>query len=71
MSPSPFDTVARRIRKELREAVQHQVNAYQSIESVKGRTLSLHQAWAEWNEAHRQDLGQLLMIRKASSVTSS
>lgn len=69
MSPSPFDTVARRIREELREAVQHQVQAYRSIESRKGRALSLHQAWTEWNEPHREDLGRLLMVRTGGSVS--
>jgi hypothetical protein len=70
MSPSPFDTVARRIREELREAVQHQVHAYQSIECRKGHALTLQQAWTEWNEAHREDLGPLLMIQAAGSLTS-
>jgi hypothetical protein len=60
MLSSPFDTVAQRIRQELREAVKQEVQAYQWIESRKGRALSLQQAWTEWNVAHREDLGQFL-----------
>jgi hypothetical protein len=58
MLSSPFDTVVQRIRDELREAVRHEVQAYQWIESKKGRALTLRQAWTEWNEAHREDLAR-------------
>jgi hypothetical protein len=60
MLSSPFDTVAQRIKQELREAVKQEVQAYQWIESRKGRVLSSQQAWTEWNDAHREDLGQFL-----------
>lgn len=69
-SSSPFDSVAQRIRVELREAIRHEVEAYQWIESENGRSLSLQQAWFEWNDAHRKDLGQLLMVRLSGSTTS-
>jgi hypothetical protein len=64
MLSSPFDTVAQRIRQELREAVKQEVQAYQWIESRKGRALSLQQAWTEWNEAHREDLGQFFKSQR-------
>ena len=64
MLSSPFDTVAQRIRQELREAVKQEVQAYQGIESRKGRALSLQEAWTEWNDAHREDLGQLLKSQR-------
>ena len=64
MLSSPFDTVAQRIREELRETVKQEIQAYQWIESKKGRALSWQQAWTEWNEAHREDLGQFLMSRR-------
>jgi hypothetical protein len=64
MLSSPFDTVAQRIRQELRETVKREVQAYQWIESRKGRALSMQQAWTEWNEAHREDLGQFLKSQR-------
>jgi hypothetical protein len=64
MLSSPFDTVAQRIRQELREAIKQEVQAYQWIESRKGRALSLQQAWTEWNDAHREDLGQFLKSQR-------
>ena len=67
MLSSPFDTVAHRIRQELREAVKQEVQAYQWIESRKGRALSLQQAWTEWNDGHREDLGQFLKSQRIDS----
>lgn len=64
MLSSPFETVAQRIRQELREAVKQEVQAYQRIESRKGRALSLQEAWTEWNDAHREDLGQFLKSQR-------
>jgi hypothetical protein len=70
MLSSPFDTVVQRIRDQLREAVRHEVQAYHWIESKKGRALTLRQAWTEWNEAHREDLGRLLTVQMPDSITS-
>ena len=63
MLSSPFETLARRIRQELHDAVQHQVEVYQWTESKKGRALSFQEAWTEWNQAHWEDIGQFLMVQ--------
>jgi hypothetical protein len=63
MSSNPFDTLAKRIRQELQEAMEEQVRAYQRIEGRKGRALAWEQAWTEWTEAHRENFGQFLMLR--------
>ena len=62
MLSNPFDTLAERIREELREAIEQQVRAYQWIEGKKGRALAWEQAWTEWTEAHRENLEQFLIL---------
>jgi hypothetical protein len=61
MLSNPFDTLAQRIKEELREAINHEIRIYKWTESEKGRDLSWEEARDEWTEAHRENLGQFLM----------
>ena len=62
MLSNPFDTLAQRIRHELQQAMEERVRVYQRIEGEKGRALAWEQAWTEWTEAHRENLGQFLIL---------
>jgi hypothetical protein len=61
MLTNPFDKLARRIREDLRRAIQNEIQNYRWFEKAKGRDLSWAEAWSEWTQAHRQDLGQFLI----------
>ncbi len=63
MLSNPFDTLAQRIREELRQAINREIRIYKRIEAEKGRDLSWEEAWNEWTEAHRENLQQFLMTR--------
>jgi hypothetical protein len=60
MLANPFDKLALRIREDLRQAVQKEIQNYRWFEQEKGRDLSWAEACCEWTKAHRQDLGQFL-----------
>jgi hypothetical protein len=60
MLTNPFDKLALRIREDLRRAIQNEIQNYRWFEQEKGRDLSWAEAWCEWTQAHRQDLGRLL-----------
>jgi hypothetical protein len=61
MSSNPFDTLAQRIREDLREAINREIRIYKRIEAEKGRDLSWDEASNEWTEAHRENLEQFFM----------
>jgi hypothetical protein len=61
MLSNPFETLAQRIREDLREAINREIRIYQGIEAEKGRDLSWEEAWHEWTKAHRENLEQFLM----------
>jgi hypothetical protein len=61
MLSNPFDSLAQRIREELRDAMSQEIRIYKRIEAEKGRNLSWEEAWSEWTEAHRENLEQFLM----------
>ena len=62
MLSNRLDILARRIREELREAINREIRIYKWIEGEKGRDLSWEEAKIEWTEAHRENLGQFLLI---------
>jgi len=64
MLSNRLDILAHRIREELREAINHEIRIYQWIEGEKGRDLSWEEAKDEWTEAHRENLGQFLLIER-------
>jgi hypothetical protein len=49
--------------------MEEQVRAYQRIEGKKGRALAWEQAWTEWTEVHRENLGQFLMLGASKRLT--
>jgi hypothetical protein len=61
MLSNRLDTLTRRIREELREAISREIRIYQWIEGEKGRDLSWEEARNEWTEAHRENLGQFFL----------
>ena len=70
MLTNPFDKLAERIRKELRQAILEELRKYKATESEKCCDLSWEEAWNQWTEAHRQNLGQYLSKFRADRPRS-
>jgi hypothetical protein len=68
---NPFDSVAKRIKKDLRQLMKREFQKYKSIEREKGRDLSWKQSWAEWTEIHKESLEKFLIKSLSNSSRTS